>query len=293
MNQKILDIANQLRNYFFTVEQGDDFHIFLCGGANKTQSVFRDSLRDKIHAMKSRYRYFVYYPEDLFLELMLGHKKYDILDLENILATSVSSVVIPLQSPGTFTELGAFTNHPDLCDKLIAIIEPKYKNKQSFISTGPIRRIKNSLSSSVLYQPLTHENIPELSGRITEATRKISAQKPLSPAITKPLTSSDFFWSLIYVFEPLKIDSVIQIATALAPDESPQTVSVAARTALNRLINQRKISLADDYLYMPPEALKRALIDIPTVKKTEALLNFLSPLRIKGMNHILRRRFLL
>jgi len=54
----------------------------------------------------------------MFIEFILGHQKQDLLTLENLLADSVNTVVILLQSPGTFTELGAFTNYEKLTEML-------------------------------------------------------------------------------------------------------------------------------------------------------------------------------
>ncbi len=75
---------------------GDDISIFLCGGASKEEMQFRLAIQARIIALKSPYRYSVHLPENMFLELILGHRKYDLLSLENLLAENVNTVVVPL-----------------------------------------------------------------------------------------------------------------------------------------------------------------------------------------------------
>jgi len=99
-------------------------------------------LGDKIHNIKAKNTYNVYYPETLFAEIANGYQRRDLLTLENLLALSVTSIVVPLESPGTFAELGAFANHEILKDKLIIITNPKHKMARSFINDGPIAKVK-------------------------------------------------------------------------------------------------------------------------------------------------------
>lgn len=158
----MLKIAEQLKtSYLDSFLKSDDVSIFLCGGSSPSEEAFRRKLGNRISATKSKYRYSVFYPEDLFVELILGHQRQDLLTLENLLAKSVSAVVILPQSPGTFAELGAFANHPQLKNKLVVVMDSRYERSQSFITTGPVRYLRKETMSRVIYERLSALNFQD------------------------------------------------------------------------------------------------------------------------------------
>jgi len=169
LNRKILDIAHTLETSFLDpLQASNDISLFLCGGSTAAETKFRRKVGDYISKMKSNYRYPVYYTEEMFMEQILGHQKQDLLSLENLLADSVHCVVILLQSPGTFTELGAFANHEKLSDKLVVVIEPRYRRKPSFINRGPLRYLKSKTKSRILYSSMDEGNLNTLAREIAE-----------------------------------------------------------------------------------------------------------------------------
>lgn len=93
MNKRILKICECLAHRFLSsIETRDDITIFLCGGTSKEEATFRSSLGKHLMSLKLKYRYSVYFPENMFFEMILGHKKYDLLSLENLLANSVNCI---------------------------------------------------------------------------------------------------------------------------------------------------------------------------------------------------------
>ena len=93
-------------------------------------------------------RYELLYPEDLFDDLLAGQGQHSLLTFENILAECVDSIVLIPESPGSFAELGVFSNDSRLVNKLICIGQKKYCKKKS-LSDGPVRLIKASDTGSV------------------------------------------------------------------------------------------------------------------------------------------------
>ena len=61
----------------------------------------------------------------MFMEL-LSRKKYDLFTLENFLAENSDLIMIVCESPGSFTELGAFTSNEKTLRKLVVLIQKKY-----------------------------------------------------------------------------------------------------------------------------------------------------------------------
>jgi len=288
INDKILDVCKELVDRFLAPSsKRDEITIFLCGGASKKEAEFRVALGTAIKSIKSKYQYSVFYPESMFVELILGHKHYDLLSLENLLANSVNTVIVPLQSPGTFTELGAFANHPKLQNKLTVVIDPIYKKAQSFINTGPIRYLKSKTDSQIIYHELKMSSVSILAKNLAEAARKISNLHPVIPALTNPLSSYEFYLALIFVLDQVPRQTAIQIAQEFEYTNKDLAATVA-ETVINGLINERKIALVGDLLSIPPQGIDELLVSFKTSKKSGELLEFLTRLRLKALNIILR-----
>lgn len=166
---------------------------------------------EKISSIKAKHKYNVYYPETLFAEIANGYEKRDLLTLENLLALSVNSIVIPLESPGTFAELGAFANHKILKDKLIIITKQKYRMTRSFINDGPIAKIKDSETSKVLYFDLTDSNIDQIAYKITDVSRGMIKKRGSQGSLRNPLIAILYYFILIYIFDPINKKSFMKL----------------------------------------------------------------------------------
>ena len=121
--------------------------MFLCGGmSTRFKKSYRDQIRGKIESDNIN----VLYPEDLFME-MLNRKKYDLLTLEAVLARNSDVIVIFPESPGSYAELGAFSNNNETANKLVVFQHNKFKRAHSFISQGPISYMQKLHKGSVYY----------------------------------------------------------------------------------------------------------------------------------------------
>lgn len=66
--------------------------------------------------------------------------------MEAKLASIADLLLIIVESPGTFAELGAFSISDSLRPKILPLVDKKYEGKESFIATGPIRWIDRDSS---------------------------------------------------------------------------------------------------------------------------------------------------
>ena len=73
------------------------------------------------------------------------------LTLEKFLADNSDFFLIVCESPGSFTELGAFVNNNATVDKVIILLQTKYKNAKSFIRQGPVQYIYSKNKERVIY----------------------------------------------------------------------------------------------------------------------------------------------
>ena len=193
-------IVREIIDYCSTYTPENAFSIFLCGGASRESSRFRFALGKAIEETQSKKSVFsVYYPETLFSELLYGCAKRNLLDLEEELANTVSAIVLPLQSPGTFAELGAFSSNDLLKRKIIVINNKKYRRDRSFINDGPIALLEKK---NIIYDDMRSDkkSISTLNYEIRKRTKlipRINVQK-------RTLFELRFILCvLIYVFDPI------------------------------------------------------------------------------------------
>lgn len=147
-----MKLIKDLYDDLFRELRTNHINIFLCGGASKGKDIsVRDELRKNLEQKNKTHNiYHIYYPEDLIVHL-LKRKSDDLLTLEKFLANNADLICIVCESPGSFVELGAFTNSLDTRDKVIAILKKKHKHDKSFINLGPVRYLKKNDEHSVIY----------------------------------------------------------------------------------------------------------------------------------------------
>lgn len=97
--------------------------------------------------------------ERVFSTLQIEDKRSNILDIEKRLSLFADRIVIVLESPSSFTELGVFA-HGDLRDRLIIINDSKFRNSKSFIAMGPLRAIEAASDPrSIIYYKMNDDGV--------------------------------------------------------------------------------------------------------------------------------------
>lgn len=126
--------------------------VFLCGGSVTDNKSVRHALQELFSSKNNEFftKYDISYPEDIFDEL-LSSGRDDLLSLESLLAESVDTIIIVVESQGSIAELGAFINDENLINKIIVVNDVKYKNSKSFINQGPLKLLRKNNTKSVLY----------------------------------------------------------------------------------------------------------------------------------------------
>ena len=128
--------------------------VFLCGAAyseneyDKTnRGVIDKYLKSKSDAI------FIVLSEKLWEDSF--DSNIDLLTFEEFLAEVSDAIILFVESPGSFCELGAFAYAEKLfSDKLIIVIDEKYKGDKSFIITGPTAKAQKD-GAKVIYAPLS------------------------------------------------------------------------------------------------------------------------------------------
>lgn len=247
------DIVEVIKSNVFVPLTTKKTTVFLCGGAIDNEDNGRSKMA-KIFNAHSKYE--LLYPEDIFDDLLAGPGQHSLLHLENILADCVDAIVLFPESPGSFAEIGAFSNNPRLAQKLIVLSDKNYKKNKSFINYGPYRLIKESKTGTVLH--LNYKDLDDnvlgkkLYRSVNTRVSKIKKYHPVQKDVTNILEVEHFILPCIYLIDDtnfLTLTKLIGFATA----EDSKFCEIAIKSSLGRLATKRFISRTSDGYNVTPE----------------------------------------
>lgn len=186
----------------------NQYSIFLVGGNAKDKQTMRYKIMLELEKTKNINAYL---PEDLFDDPIFW-EKYNLLSLENLLAESVSAVVMAIESKGSIAELGAFSNHKTLMHKLVVLMNSKYISMDSFINLGPIQYLKSETRSSVIWMDYKTDISVYKFELLSQIRRIKKNSKSLSGnSLTNLLFCEKFLLALVYSFGSIQRKDIINI----------------------------------------------------------------------------------
>ena len=225
--------------------------LFLCGGAGSKR---RDTLRDYLRKHKPWVN--VFYAE-LVWDLLSSQVGLSALKVERDLAALADLVIIIVESPGTFAELGAFSLSDELRKKLLPIVDVSYQGVPSFITTGPLSWINTEST----FAPTIYVSLPRILQAADEVEERIGRVARTGSVRITDLAASPkhllfFLCDLIAVIHPATGDTVEYYLQRIAPsllgsDISVQTL-IGLATAMG-LLRTKRITSKEVY-YMPADA---------------------------------------
>lgn len=148
-----------------------------------------------------------------FVNCMLSEKLYtqdwaeDVLSFEEVLAEISDWIIIVVESPGTYCELGAFVLKPNFMEKTYIINEDKPDYKKSFITRGPIKKVSDYNSERViLHNGLENIKIStEFNEKIAELAEKEIEIVPTRDANNLELkTIINEFANIVELLQPIE-----------------------------------------------------------------------------------------
>lgn len=202
------NLANLIKSRLFQQKNKNKVTVFLCGGDLNDPFFYRNKVK---RVLETHPKIEIFYPEELFDELLYGQGQHSLLSLENILADSVDVIIIIPESPGSFAELGAFSNNEKLCKKMICLQDDKFKLKKSFLNYGPIKLLRRANSGAVLRGDLS--TLESLStgkafyNRIIKSINDIKKNNPVNHSIDNILHARRFILPCIYLMDG--IDNIL------------------------------------------------------------------------------------
>jgi hypothetical protein len=151
--ERIIALQSAIKNARVFLPKNLSKFIFLCG-ANKTPIEISERRKALIEFSKARLPHTNFFlAEKIFSTLKKEGHKGNILDVENQISDFSDYILIILESPSTFAELGAFSHHR-LRSKLVVINNIAFKKEQSFVNLGPIKAIeeKSGIDRIIYYK---------------------------------------------------------------------------------------------------------------------------------------------
>jgi hypothetical protein len=190
-------IHQEVYSRFYTYKTA----VFLCGAGPDTKNSVREQINNALLSGWYSFHYDIFRPEDLFGDLMSGPHHQDLMALENMLADSVDAVVLAVESPGAFAELGAFSSNPRLRKKMVCLVDKLYKKRRSFINFGPVRLLKDTKEGEVLY--IDFSDAASDIDRVRKAIAQVRKQGSKSASLANVVQAHHFVLSCIYLVEPV------------------------------------------------------------------------------------------
>lgn len=236
------NLAIKIRDEIFKPAYNYKTTIFLCGADLSDKNKLRFQIAEALNSWWYKYYYDIVFPEDIFDELLFSSQKRDLLSLENLLAESVDAIVIIPESPGSYSELGAFANDEKLRKKLICLIDKKYKKRKSFINQGPLKLVREENKQNLIF--IEPNDIVQIVSKLNSSLKKI---KKISNKTTDTITLlqiDNFLLPSIFLLEPISKESLITLVKDATNDEDNAFQSTTI--ALTILTKKKQVELTPD-----------------------------------------------
>lgn len=217
--------------------------VLICGAGAKAPNSVRQQIGQQLTSQFIFNRYEIFYPEDLFSELLTGPGHHDLVSLENILAESVDALILVVESYGAVAELGAFSSNSNLRKKLICVVDSQYKKDKSFINFGPLRLIRSTNEGSIVYGDFS--DVTSMMEHIRRAISK--SKKTGSPVanVKNVVQAHHYILASIFLFQTVTRDQLIELVN-IASKTDTQNARALTTGALSILNKNREIELSPD-----------------------------------------------
>ncbi|MEW6535551.1 MAG: retron St85 family effector protein [Candidatus Auribacterota bacterium] len=206
--------------------------VFLCGANNKKNNSVSERRKALLEFSKRNLPHTTFFiAEDIFFVLQAQGNKKNFLDIEEEISNFADTIIIVLESPSAFAELGAFS-HKELRRKLIVINDKAFEHAPSFIKLGPIKAVEEvSGSENIIYYPMSEngvseiDRIPDIFTRLERLLNSPPTHRvePVSIDSCNPAEKFDrystmFLHDLIYFMGPLSHKELIEILKQIFDD---------------------------------------------------------------------------
>ena len=75
--------------------------------------------------------------------LLGGQNNAAVAEISHARSRETDAVIIIPSSPGSFLELGAFSNFEDICTKMLVIVDAQYREVENYMNLGPVKAARD------------------------------------------------------------------------------------------------------------------------------------------------------
>jgi hypothetical protein len=238
--QTISDVAKVIHDAVYTQSLSQKYSVFLCGGNDSTSD--RPGIAETLNSLS--WGLDIVTAEDLFQDLLSGTTRHNLLILEELLADSVDSIVLIVESAGAIAELGVFSSNESLRERMVCVLDKQYERKKSFIRNGPLKLVEDTNRRNVIYGDLSdHDTI---AWRVFFAVLQNAHNPAPNTGVSNLMQSPHFLVSCIYVLGSVLRSELIDIVTYAPGVTSTHHAEALVTGALSMLSKRRHIEITPD-----------------------------------------------
>jgi hypothetical protein len=76
--------------------------------------------------------------------LLGDHNNAALAEISHARSTETDAIIMLPSSPGSFLELGAFSNIEEICIKMLVIVDAQYREHKNYMNSGPIKAAQDN-----------------------------------------------------------------------------------------------------------------------------------------------------
>ncbi len=237
--------------------------IFLCGGFGSERREFLLN-----YLRKWGTDALIFQADDVWARIAASGS-INALAMEAQLAELADAVVVIVESPGTFAELGAFSNSQPLRKKLLPILDKTYEDAPSFINSGPVRWV----NSDSLFRPTLFVDLDSILLAVDEITERLNRLTPPSGERVANLAAHPkhllfFLRDIVGVIGPVTAAHVERYAKAILGVDPPNVFSLLGLAESLQLVESGRIDGMDFYFVRLTDefrpVINKKFFDLPT-----------------------------
>jgi hypothetical protein len=151
--------------------------IFVCGGNDDNSMRSRFMIEARPHLLNFR----LFKPEDAVSHDFLDRpaRRIDLSSFENLIAKLAICTVIFPEAPGSFAELGLFSEWSEVRERLLPVLDSNRQEQDSFLLLGPVAQIQEGSEYGTYYLDYTNPDYPGLCTRINNRANTNSRKRKI------------------------------------------------------------------------------------------------------------------
>lgn len=197
----------------------------------------RSKISDVLQNKHGHTEFYIFYPENMFNALLNNEQTKGLFSVERLLEESVDAIVVILESPDSFAEMAAILHEPKLRQKLICVVDKKYRKDKAFLSQHSLEMAREANDQGIFF--IDTNNVQKGMPKIVASLKKMKKRGVSRNGQISPLQLDLFLIAAVFLMEPVSEDQLIPMVAEALDDE--KNAILLTGVAMSVLINNRAI----------------------------------------------------